>query len=250
MLRSWLENDLIANINIIDPAPLPDDLQSNNRVSYISKYDGSKIDSDIVIIAVKPQILSDAAKDIAANINAETLLLSIAAGQSISTLENIFGRNKAIVRTMPNTPAAIGKGISACVANSNVDEAQKTMVQSLMDASGQNIWISDESLMNAVTALSGSGPAYVFYLIEALAKAGEKAGLDSDMSTALARQTVIGSAALAEDESDISAETLRKNVTSKGGTTEAALNILMDGRFQNLLDEAVIAAKNRGIELG
>ncbi len=249
MLRSWLDNNLIGNINIIDPSPLPSDLQSDNRVSYISKYDGSKIDSDIVIIAVKPQILSDAAKDIAENINSGTLLLSIAAGQSITTLENIFGSGKAIVRTMPNTPAAIGKGISVSIANDNVNREQKAVAQALMDASGQHIWISDESLMNDVTALSGSGPAYVFYLIEALAKAGEKAGLDSDIATLLARQTVIGSAALAEAENDISAEALRQNVTSPKGTTEAALNVLMDGRFQDILSEAIIAAKTRGIEL-
>ena len=184
------------------------------------------------------------------NTSKDALILSIAAGQSLAALESFFAAGQPVVRSMPNTPAAIGKGVSAAITNRHVSDKQKAMASRLLEASGTVSWIADESLMDAITALSGSGPAYVFYLIEALAKAGETIGLDPQLSMSLARQTVIGSAALAEDSCDIPAEILRKNVTSPGGTTEAALKILMDGEFQALLNEALKAAKDRGIELG
>ena len=249
MMRSWLDNDLVESIDIIDPSPLSSELMNDSRISYAAKYGGEEITSDILILAIKPQILKDASAEIAKNLSDNTVLLSIAAGQSLATLENIFGSDKAIIRTMPNTPASIGKGISVCVANSHVNDKQKNIAQNLLDATGKNLWVEDESLMDAVTALSGSGPAYIFYLIEALANAGEKLGLSKEMSITLARQTVIGSAALAEQEPNTSAATLRKNVTSPKGTTEAALNVLMDGRFQDILNEALSAAKSRGGEL-
>lgn len=150
---------------------------------------------------------------------------------------------------MPNTPAAIGQGMSALFATKNVTDAQRTMATDLLSALGKTIWLDDEEQMNAVTAVSGSGPAYVFLLIEAMANAGEKAGLSPEQAMLLARQTVIGSAALAADEQNISASTLRKNVTSPGGTTEAALNVLMDGKFQDIMDKAIEAATNRSKEL-
>ncbi len=249
MMLSWLSHDLVQHINVIDPTPLNNELMSDSRINYAAKYDGGKITSDILILAVKPQILEKASKEIANNLSNDTALLSIAAGQSISTLENIFGSDKAIIRTMPNTPASIGKGISVSVANQNVTDRQKDTAQKLLNASGESLWIEDEGLIDCVTALSGSGPAYIFYLIEALAKAGEKTGLSNEMSVKLARQTVIGSAALAEYDAGTSAATLRKNVTSPNGTTQAALDVLMDGRFQSILDEALSAAKNRAKEL-
>ncbi len=249
MMRSWLANDLVQHIKIIDPTSLNDMLMSDSRISYSPKYDDSKITSDILILAVKPQILKDASGEITNNLSDNTALLSIAAGQSIATLENIFGSDKAIIRTMPNTPASIGKGVSVSIANKNVTDSQKNVAQKLLNASGESLWVDNEALIDSVTALSGSGPAYIFYLIEALAKAGETTGLSSDISMKLARQTIIGSAALAEYEADTSAATLRENVTSPNGTTQAALDVLMDGRFQSILDETLSAAKNRAKEL-
>ncbi len=250
MLRSWLVNDLVSHINIIDPAPLSNELMSDSRVSYAAKYEGGEITCDILILAVKPQILKEASVEIVRNLNDNTVLLSIAAGQSLAVLANIFGADKAIIRTMPNTPAAIGKGICVSIVNKNVSNTQKDIAQKLLSATGQSLWIDDEGLIDCVTALSGSGPAYIFYLIEALAKAGENLGLDASTAMKLARQTVIGSAALAEAKPQISAATLRENVTSPNGTTKAALDVLMDGRFQDILNETLSAAKDRAKELG
>ncbi len=250
MLRSWLDNDLVSHINIIDPTPLSNELMSDSRINYAEKYEREAITSDILILAVKPQILAQASTEIAKNLSDNTVLLSIAAGQSLATLASVFGADKAIIRTMPNTPASIGRGVCASIANENVSDTQKDIAQKLLEASGQSLWVDDEDLIDSVTALSGSGPAYIFYLIEALARAGEDVGLDTDTAMKLARQTVIGSAALAESEPKISAATLRENVTSPNGTTQAALDILMDGRFQDILNQTLSAAKSRAEELG
>ena len=151
---------------------------------------------------------------------------------------------------MPNTPAAIGEGVTVAVANSHVTEEQKRQADALLRATGEVRWIENEAKMDAVTALSGSGPAYVFLLIETLAKAGENQGLPAEMAMRLARQTVIGSAALAERDAAIPAATLRQNVTSPGGTTAAALKVLMDsGEMQALFDRALDAATRRSREL-
>ena len=249
MMASWLKNDLFSRVNVVDPSPLPVHLSDDQRVYYYPSYQGGIPTSDILILAVKPQILKEASQKIANDINDETVLLSIAAGQRLATLESIFGSDQPIIRTMPNTPAAIGKGVSVSVANTHVSSKQKVIADTLLRASGEHKWIEDEGLMDAVTALSGSGPAYVFHFIEALADAGEKLGLDADLAMSLARQTVIGSAALAEYDGDVSADTLRKNVTSPGGTTQAALEVIMDGRFQDILDEALSAANKRSKEL-
>lgn len=249
MMSSWLENGLVSRVNVVDPSPLPVHLSNDPRVHYYSSYQEDMPVSDILILAVKPQILKEASQKIANDISTETVLLSIAAGQRISTLESIFGSNQPTIRTMPNTPAAIGKGVSVSVANKHVTSEQRNIANTLLRASGEHRWIEDESLMDAVTALSGSGPAYIFHFIEALADAGEKLGLDADLAMSLARQTVIGSAALAEHDGDVSAETLRKNVTSPGGTTQAALETLMDGRFQIILDEALNASHKRSQDL-
>ncbi len=249
MMASWLENGLVSRVSVVDPSPLPAHLSDDPRVHYYPSYQEDIAASNILILAVKPQILKEASQKIANDISSETVLLSIAAGQRLSTLESIFGSDQPIIRTMPNTPAAIGKGVSVSIANQHVTPEQKEIANTLLRASGEHKWIEDEGLMDAVTALSGSGPAYIFHFIEALADAGKKLGLDADLAMSLARQTVIGSAALAEHDGNVSAETLRKNVTSPGGTTQAALETLMDGRFQAILDEALNAAKKRSQEL-
>lgn len=205
--------------------------------------------ADIFILAVKPQIMNEVCQTLKDKISKETLVLSIAAGQKIRNFERHFGPDQPVIRVMPNTPAAIGQGISVAVANGNVSSEQREIASTLLNSIGFVEWVENESLMDAVTALSGSGPAYVFHLIEAMAKAGVETGLSPNFAMKLARQTVIGSAALAAAEADTTAEQLRKNVTSPGGTTAAALDILMNGEMQDVFNRALAAATARSKEL-
>ena len=247
MLHGWLNADIDATFTVIEPHDIAFD-----NIAHFKTIDeaAEKLrKADTIILAVKPQAMHEICTSLKNHIADDALILSIAAGQSIANFENHFGAAQPVIRAMPNTPAAIGKGMSVAVANPNVSETQKSIAQNLLECAGKFEWIDDEDLMDAVTALSGSGPAYIFYLIEVLAKSGEKIGLPPQTAQTLARQTVIGAAALAENDADTPASTLRQNVTSPCGTTEAALNILMDKRMQDLLDEALTAAKNRGKEL-
>ncbi len=250
MLSSWLRGGLCRNVYIIDPNGAPDDLSSNEHIHVID-YEGLKgIELDIVILAVKPQIMDTVCASLRGILSPDMFILSIAAGQNLSSLAAKFnGEDHPIIRAMPNTPASIGKGVSVCVANPLILDAHLAAATDLLGASGRVEWIDDEEKMDAVTALSGSGPAYVFHLIEVLAQAGADIGLDNDMAMRLARETVIGSAALAEEESALPASTLRENVTSPNGTTHAALETLMDGRIQEIYVQALRAAKTRSQEL-
>ncbi len=252
MAQTWLSQGIASQLVILDPNPIVATLADDPRVKYYEQEnafaEGLK-DCDILVLAIKPQGMDAFCDNLKSHLPKSLPVLSIAAGRMIASFEKHFGSTHPIIRAMPNTPAAIGKGMSVAVASYAVTNTQKEMAEALLSACGKFAWADDESLMDAVTAVSGSGPAYVFYLIEALAKAGEKAGLSADMSMTLARQTVIGSAALAEGSADISASKLRENVTSPGGTTAAALSILMDGQFQKLMDNAVAKATARGKEL-
>ena len=253
MLKGWLASDIDATYNIVEPFGQPEFTVGNSRITFGKTVEDIKKEvakSDICILAVKPQMMMEVCNALKDIISDGCLILSVAAGQTISNFEDYFGADQPIVRVMPNPPAAIGEGMSVAVANAHPNEKQKEIVTRMLECSGKSAWVDDEDLMNAVTAVSGSGPAYIFHLIEALAKAGEHVGLDSDTAMTLARQTVIGSAALAAKEPDTSATTLRENVTSPNGTTAAALDVLMDGRFQEILNEALNAAKTRGEELG
>lgn len=253
MLQGWLNSDITATYSIVEPYGQPDFTKSITTIAYgktVADIKDQIADSDICILAVKPQMMMEVCEALKHVINKNCLILSIAAGQTIANFEDYFGADQPIIRVMPNTPAAIGKGMSVAVPNSYPTNEQKDIVTKLLNCSGKTEWVKDESLMNAVTAVSGSGPAYIFHLIEALAAAGEEVGLEPDLAMTLARQTVIGSAALAGSEADTPAKTLRENVTSPGGTTAAALDVLMDGRFQKILNEALTAAKTRGEELG
>lgn len=244
MLRGWRAAAIARKIFVIEPNGLPDEFHNQPDI-YLTD---SISECDAVILAVKPQIINDICQSICPH--AATLVLSIAAGQKLDNFKHHFGAAQPVIRAMPNTPAAIGQGISVAVASRNVSPNQKALAQSLLSAIGRVEWISDESLMDAVTALSGSGPAYVFYLIEVLARAGAASGLPPDFAMTLARQTVIGSAALAAAEPGTPASTLRKNVTSPGGTTEAALNVLMqDHALEELFTLALQAASRRSREL-
>lgn len=252
MVRGWLSAGLVSQIDILDPHGLPPELALEEKISYCKDEDMFVATSgtwDMLVVAVKPQIMEEFCSGIAKAIPSNLPVLSIAAGQTIESFKNRLGTGRPIIRSMPNTPAAIGKGMTVACATTDTAEPVKDIATALLGAMGPVEWTDNESLLDAVTAVSGSGPAYVFYLIEALAEAGVKAGLNKDLSMTLARQTVIGSAALAEAESTLPASTLRENVTSPNGTTEAALAVLMDGRLQELMNEAVQKAAERSREL-
>ncbi len=250
MLQGWLDRALIEKAYIIDPNDIPPALTHDPKVHHItdlSKVNFSKL--DMMILAVKPQIMSDICKNIAPHTPENLPILSIAAGQSLDKIGKYFKENQPVIRAMPNTPAAIGKGITAAITNHSVSHETKRKAEAILRGSGDLLWLDNEPLMDSVTALSGSGPAYVFYLIEVMASAGENIGLPKDQAMQLARQTVIGAAALAEIDTSTLACTLRENVTSPNGTTQAALDVLMDGRLQALFDEALSAAKARSVDL-
>ncbi|MCB1969290.1 MAG: pyrroline-5-carboxylate reductase [Geminicoccaceae bacterium] len=202
-----------------------------------------------IVVAVKPQVMGDVLPALTAFAGPGTQVVSIAAGKPISSFEAIFGSDTAIVRVMPNTPAAIGRGMSVLCANRMASDRQRREAEALMRAVGETAWVEDEEQMHAVTALSGSGPAYVFHLVEAMAQAGEKAGLPVELARLLALRTVEGAGALAGSSSD-SPSALRVNVTSPGGTTQAALEVLMaeDG-LAPLMERTVAAAATRSREL-
>lgn len=202
---------------------------------------------DVIVLAVKPQVMAQVAPAYAKYTGA--LFLSIAAGTPIKAIANFVGKKAAIVRTMPNLPATIGQGVTVAVPNKQVSKAQRAQADKLLATAGAVHWLKDEKLMDAVVAISGSGPAYLFHFAEALAEAGRKAGLPAKLSDALSRQTICGSAALLQ-HSKKTPELLRESVTSKGGTTEAALKILMGQKgLGDLLKRAVEAAKRRSVEL-
>jgi pyrroline-5-carboxylate reductase len=239
LAQRWQAQRICTELVIVDPV-------SSKIKSARDLPAGFK--PQVIVFAVKPQALAEMAPDYKAYAGA--LFLSIAAGKPIAFFEKHLGAGAKIIRSMPNTPAAIGKGITVACANKNVSGAEKDQAAKLLGAVGEVLWVEKESLLNPVTALSGSGPAYLFLLIETLTKAGVHLGLEAGMAEKLARQTVIGSAALAEAEAATPALTLRQNVTSPGGTTEAALKTLMaHPGIQELFDRALKAATKRAEEL-
>ncbi|HLP70297.1 MAG TPA: pyrroline-5-carboxylate reductase, partial [Rhizobium sp.] len=202
----------------------------------------------ILFLAVKPQVMGQVLPPLKPLVGPGTVVVSVAAGKTLSFMESHLGA-APMVRAMPNTPAMVGRGITGAFANATVSEAQRQVVDGLLKVSGPVEWVSSEADINAVTALSGSGPAYVFYLVECMAEAGRKAGLPADLAMRLARETVSGAGELLHQSPD-DAQRLRQNVTSPGGTTAAALSVLMteDG-MQPLFDRAVEAARKRAEEL-
>lgn len=250
MLRGWHAAGAAGRIFVVEPAGPPAAIASASEISCHRAADALPGDlvPDAVVFAVKPQILDGVLPDYRRFVRPETMFLSIAAGKTIGGIVRQLGE-AAIVRAMPNTPAAIGRGITVACANARVGPAQREFCERLLAAIGESAWVEDEALLDPVTAVSGSGPAYVFLLIEALAEAGEAAGLPSDLALRLARSTVAGAGELARISPEGPAE-LRVNVTSPGGTTEAALAILMaaDG-LSPLMRRAVAAATVRSREL-
>ena len=206
-------------------------------------------ESGVVIFAVKPQVMKAAVLPLAEELSEKKhLLISIAAGISISSLESWAGDDLAIVRAMPNTPALINTGITALFANSRVSLEQRNKAESIMCAVGRVVWIKEETLMDTVTAVSGSGPAYFFYFMEALEQAAIEGGLDGETARLLTLETALGAARLAIETAESPSE-LRKQVTSPGGTTEAAIQVLEHAGINQILKHAVNAARERSADL-
>ena len=246
MLAGWLAGGLDPKrAVVIEPSPSPDIAALSAKGIRLNPEDAGPVDT--LVIAVKPQSFREAGPALRALVAPTTLVVSIMAGTTMAVLREVCGG--AVVRAMPNTPAAIGRGITVAVPAPNVSRAQRATADALLRATGSVEWVDDEALMDAVTAVSGSGPAYIFLLAEELARAGVAAGLPEALATRLARETVAGSAELLH-RSEVSAATLRQNVTSPGGTTAAALDVLMgkDGLAQ-LMIRAIAAATARSKEL-
>ena len=246
LLDGWLKGGLpAASVHVIDPNP-----SDWLRATGVHLNDDLPGDPAVALVAVKPQMMGEALPAMQALGGGRTLFVSVAAGTPLARFEAAFGEGTPIVRTMPNTPAAIGRGISALIGNGAATEDHLALAEALMGAVGQTVRLEDEAQMDAVTAVSGSGPAYVFHLIETLAAAGVEQGLAPDLAMALAKATVGGAGQLAEDSPEDPAQ-LRRNVTSPNGTTQAALAVLMDAEqgFPNLLTRAVTAAADRSREL-
>lgn len=247
LLQGWLAGGLAPDAaHVIDPQPSDWLLAQGVRVNQPLPAAPA-----VVLIAVKPQMMGAALPTLQSYGGGETLFVSVAAGTRIAAYEAVLGASTPIVRTMPNTPAAVGRGITAICGNAHVSPAQLDTAAALMAAVGEVVRLAGEHQIDAVTALSGGGPAYVFHLIEAMAAAGAAAGLPADMAMQLARATVIGAGELARQSSESAAQ-MRINVTSPGGTTAQALAVLMDERrgLPALMREAVAAAAARGQELG
>ena len=250
LLRGWIAGRAASRFRVVEPAGPPPDLAGALGVSW--HHAPAELPTapapDAVVLAVKPQAIDDLLPDYRRWAAPDTLFVSIVAGKTIAGMTRHLGP-AALIRTMPNTPAAIGRGITVACANERVTRAQRQLCDELLAAAGESAWVEDEALLDAVTAVSGSGPAYVFLLIEALAQAAEAAGLPSDLALRLARSTVAGSGELARLSAESPAR-LRENVTSPGGTTRAALDVLMAGDgLAPLIVRAVAAAAARSREL-
>ena len=251
MLKGWLDGDDAPSLYVVDPL----DANQSRATQLGAQAVGSitslpkDIEVDLTVLAVKPQLVLSVLNDLTQIGISFGTLLSVAAGVTMASVASA-APDAPIIRCMPNTPAAIGQGMMVLVANSSVDDVDRAFATSLMQSSGKVAWIEDENLMDAVTAISGSGPAYVFHMVEALTASATALGLPEDVADLLAKQTVMG-AGMMVASSEESPTQLRKNVTSPNGTTEAALNVLMAGdALENLMKSATLAARDRGVELG
>lgn len=249
LLDGWLRLGLDPRkIVVLEPHPSAD-VAAQAIAGLRLNPDPAGLRPEAVVLAVKPQTAPEALPPLAPLAGHGGVMISIMAGRTLGFLEQVFGPGTAAVRAMPNTPAAIGRGMTVAVANAAVTAAGRTLAQNLLGATGKVDWVAEEGLIDAVTAVSGSGPAYVFLLAESLARAGVAAGLPADLAARIARETVAGAGELLY-RSPLEAATLRQNVTSPGGTTAAALDVLMaaDG-LDPLLEKAVAAATRRSREL-
>jgi pyrroline-5-carboxylate reductase len=252
MLQGWLAGGLApSRILLLDPSPaLEIAALAEARGIAINPAVANQTAPEVLVLAVKPQMLDAAAPGLRRLASAHTLVLSIIAGKTIANLQARLPEARAFVRAMPNTPAAVGRGITGAAANETASARQRLLAESLLSAVGRFEWLPGEDLIDAVTALSGSGPAYAFALVEALAEAGVALGLDQGQAMRFARATIEGTGELMHREPEVPAARLRENVTSPGGTTAAALAVLRapDG-LASLMRRAVAAAHKRAGEL-
>ncbi|WP_086994203.1 pyrroline-5-carboxylate reductase [Rhizobium sullae] len=250
MLSGWLKSGVPgSSVVVIDPGPSPTMMKviGDAGATHASTVPAG-LKADAIFLAVKPQVMETVLPPVKSAVGSKTVVVSVAAGKTLAFLEKHLGE-AAMVRAMPNTPAMIGRGVTGAFANARVSARQRDRVHSLLRVSGPVEWVSAESDIDAVTALSGSGPAYVFYLVECMAEAGRKLGLPADLAMRLARETVAGAGELLHQSPD-DASKLRQNVTSPGGTTAAALSVLMaEEGMQPLFDKALAAARKRAEEL-
>ena len=250
-LVGGLANQLTAasDIHVVDINPVAlDALSQRFGVPTSVSTEGVVGQADVVVLAVKPQQMREVVRGIATQIRGQ-LVLSIAAGIRAADLSRWLGGHTAIVRTMPNTPALVGKGITGMVALGGVSESQRNTADAILRAVGETIWLDEESQIDAVTAVSGSGPAYVFYFLEAMVQAAVDLGLSAEQGRVLAQSTFAGATALAS-QSDEPLSLLRERVTSKGGTTYAAINSMENNGVGDAIGKALHAAAARGTELG
>ena len=247
LLAGWLKNGVKAS-SVWVQDPFPSDWVNETGVHVNEALPEHPA---VLLIAVKPQMMDEALPSAERFGTGRTLILSVAAGTSIARYEQSFGSDAPIIRTMPNTPAAVGQGVTALIGNNQVDQDQMDLAEALMSAVGQTVRLQSEAQMDAVTGVSGSGPAYVFHMIECLARAGEAEGLPAEMAMTLAKATVAGAGALAVQAEETPSQ-LRVNVTSPNGTTQAGLEQLMDEEsgLPPLMVRTVKAATDRSKELG
>ena len=250
MLRGWIANGMRPEkIKVLDPSP-SEKMKNTLLKSKIWHAESPKgmTPPDVLLLAIKPQMMEEVLPQLGGLVSERTVVVSVAAGTTISTICKALG-DVAAIRVMPNTPSLVLRGMSVGCPNERTNNAQRNRVNSLMSAIGKMEWVEDEKLIDAVTAVSGSGPAYVFHLAECMAKAGVEAGLPEDLAMTLAIETVSGAGELLSQSEDEPA-VLRKNVTSPNGTTAAALEVLMgEGGMAPLLEKAILAAKKRSEEL-
>ena len=238
------------HITVSDPSAAQRNAAQSDFGIRSSQNNAEAVDGrDVIVLAVKPQIMDEVLTSIKSHLDENVLIISVAAGIPLRRLGAGLGEQRALVRAMPNTPALYGAGITGMVANQHVNQEQRNQASEVLGSAGEAVWIDSEDLMDAVTAVSGSGPAYFFALAEHLARAGEGAGLPSETAARLARQTAYGAGVMLA-RSELETSELRRRVTSPGGTTEAALNSLKSGDFERLVHQAVEAAIRRGRELG
>ncbi len=250
MARGWLKSGLRpSSLTLIDPKPQQSivDFAAKHKISILPNMPDS--DAQVVVLAVKPQIMEQVLNSIKPHIKPDVLVLSIAGGIKLESLTKALG-SKKIIRAMPNTPAQVGQGVTGAIKANGVNKLDIKIANAIMQASGHVYWFDDENDLDALTFVSGCGPAYVFLLAEAMAQAGVQQGLEEEKAKLLARQTIIGAAALMQDDAS-DAAILRQNVTSPGGITEAALSVLMaDDGFYSLFSRAFNKAAKRNKELG
>ncbi|HET7410918.1 MAG TPA: pyrroline-5-carboxylate reductase [Paracoccaceae bacterium] len=251
MLKGWTASDDALAVHVVEPAEALAERARAAGARAVSSADDLPADlrPELVFLAVKPQAMAEIVPAYARFAGGPATFVSVAAGTTIATLARLLPGPTPIVRCMPNTPAAVGAGMMVCCANDRTEREARDQATRLLSTSGLVDWIDDEALMDAVTAISGSGPGYVFHFIECLAAAGVELGLPEPLAAKMAMQTVMGAGRLAAEADDPPAR-LREQVTSPGGTTAAGLAVLMgDDRLKRLIAEAATAARDRGAEL-